>query len=163
MMSNGTLDRFVEGLDYPMFIVTVATDDGARAGCLIGFATQCSIDPPRLLVCLSKKNHTYRLACTASTLAVHRLDPAQQELAELFGSTTGDTVDKFAHCAWRPGPAGVPVLADCPGHVVGNVLDRFDLGDHVGFLLAPLAATGPGGGRALSFSGVQGLEPGHEA
>ena len=37
-------------LDYPMFIVTVAPD-GGRAGCLVGFATQCSIDPVRFLVC----------------------------------------------------------------------------------------------------------------
>jgi flavin reductase (DIM6/NTAB) family NADH-FMN oxidoreductase RutF len=158
-----TLDPFVAGLDYPMFVVTVAGDDGARAGCLIGFATQCSIDPPRLLVCLSKENHTYRVARTASTLAVHRLRPAQHDLAELFGSATGDDVDKFARCAWRPGPGGVPLLTDCPGHVVGDVLGTTDLGDHVGFLLAPLEAAGTGGGPALAFSDVRHLRPGHEA
>jgi flavin reductase (DIM6/NTAB) family NADH-FMN oxidoreductase RutF len=46
------------GLDYPMFIVTVG-DGARRAGCLVGFAAQCSIDPPRFMVWLSKKNHTY--------------------------------------------------------------------------------------------------------
>ena len=44
--------ELVSELDYPMFIVTCA-DERERAGCLVGFATQCSIDPPRFLVCLS--------------------------------------------------------------------------------------------------------------
>ena len=158
-----SMDPFVAGLDYPVFVVTVATDDGARAGCLIGFATQCSIDPPRLLVCLSKANHTYRLARTAPALAVHRLGPAQHNLAELFGSTTGDELDKFARCSWRPGPGGVPLLTDAPGHVVGDVVGRVDLGDHVGFVLDPVEVEGPGRGPALAFSAVRNLEPGHPA
>ena len=36
----------VAGLDYPMYVVTVAAD-GDRAGCLVVFATKASIDPPR--------------------------------------------------------------------------------------------------------------------
>jgi flavin reductase (DIM6/NTAB) family NADH-FMN oxidoreductase RutF len=163
MTSPDTLDPFVGGLDYPMFVVTTATDGGDRAGCLIGFATQSSIDPPRLLVCLSKANHTYRVARDASLLAVHRLGAGQHELAALFGSTTGDEVDKFARCAWQPGPGGVPLLADSPGRLVGEIVDRFDVGDHVGFLLAPLEVSGSSDGRPLSFSDVQDLEPGHPA
>jgi flavin reductase (DIM6/NTAB) family NADH-FMN oxidoreductase RutF len=159
------LGTFVAGLDYPMFVVTVATGPGPadRSGCLVGFATQCSIDPPRLLVCLSKANHTYPLARTAPALAVHRLDAGQRELASLFGTETGDEVDKFARCAWRPGPAGQPVLTDAPAWVVGEVLDRMDLGDHVGFLLAPTEVDGAPDGRPLQFSDVRDLEAGHPA
>lgn len=54
---------FVASLDYPMYVLTV--DGGAslgKAGCLVGFATQCSISPPKFLVCLSKRNHTHRAA-----------------------------------------------------------------------------------------------------
>jgi flavin reductase (DIM6/NTAB) family NADH-FMN oxidoreductase RutF len=163
MTSPDTLDPFVAGLDYPMYVVTVGTPEGVRAGCLIGFATQCSIDPPRLLVCLSKANHTYRLAQNAPRLAVHRLGPDQHDLAELFGAATGDEVDKFAQCAWRSDPTGVPLLTDAPGHVVGEVLEQVDLGDHVGFLLDVLEATGPDRGPALAFSAVRDLSPGHEA
>src|SRR4051812_20330209 len=74
-------------LDYPMFVVTTASE-GKRAGCLVGFATQASIDPPRFLVGLSDKNHTYRVARTAPRLVVHILGSDSGELAELFGSTT---------------------------------------------------------------------------
>ncbi|MFD1214252.1 flavin reductase family protein [Arthrobacter sp. GCM10027362] len=160
------LDRFVDGLDYPMFIVTAAGGapggEAARSGCLVGFATQCSIEPERLLVCISKKNHTHRLARTARALGVHVPDAGQRGLAELFGGSTGDELDKFARCRWRDGPAGVPILTDCPRWLVGEVLERIDLGDHTGFVLAPLEGASAGG-TALSFSDVADLQAGHEA
>jgi len=66
-----TFTSLVSELDYPMFIVTTVAADGERSGCLIGFATQISISPPRFLVGLSGKNHTYRVAQRAEHLAVH--------------------------------------------------------------------------------------------
>jgi flavin reductase (DIM6/NTAB) family NADH-FMN oxidoreductase RutF len=154
-------DRFVEGLDYPMFVVTTA-HEGRRAGCLVGFATQASIDPPRMLVCLSTTNHTYRLARGAGLLAVHVLDPAQEDLADLFGGVTGDDVDKFARCRWIAGPNGVPLLEDCPRKLVGRVLEQHPYGDHVGFLLDPVDLEVNGTGAGLSFDQVEDLEPGHQ-
>src|SRR4051794_7928471 len=65
-----TVHELVSQLDYPMFIVTAAAR-GERAGCLVGFATQCSINPPRFLLCLSDKNRTYRVAQHAQILVVH--------------------------------------------------------------------------------------------
>jgi len=44
-----------------MIIITAAAD-GVLGGCLVGFQTQCSIDPARFLVCLS----TNRENCTSS-------------------------------------------------------------------------------------------------
>jgi flavin reductase (DIM6/NTAB) family NADH-FMN oxidoreductase RutF len=154
-------DRFLAGLDYPVFVVTAAYG-GERAGCLVGFATQTSIDPPRLLVCLSKANHTTAVAARADVLAVHVLDHREHPLAERFGGQTGDEVDKFAGLAWRPGPAGVPLLTQCPRRLVGRILARVPLGDHVGHLLAPLRveaeATSP-----LTYQDVTDIEPGHFA
>src|SRR5690242_1861529 len=105
-------DELVGGLDYPMFIVTVR-DDEEIAGCLVGFATQCSIDPPRFLVCISEKNRTYRIARGADVMAIHLVPASATGLAALFGGETGDEVDKFARCAWHVGPRGAPVLDEC--------------------------------------------------
>lgn len=159
-------DEFVAGFDYPMFVVTaVDAGTGTRAGCLVGFATQTSIDPFRFLVCLSRRNRTFRVAEAAAVLAVHVLgrDGDQQRLAALFGARTGDEIDKFARCSWRPGPGGVPLLTGARRHLVGRVLERVDLGDHVGFLLEPTEVSAAAESAPLTFRSLPALEPGHRA
>lgn len=160
---SAAFEALVGELDYPMFVVTT-THSGEPAGCLVGFATQVSIDPARFLVAISDKNHTYRVAARADRLAVHVLDRAQLELAALFGEQTGDEVAKFERCRWRPGPGGVPVLADAHGWFSGPVLERIPLGDHAGYVLAPDAgATASESRPLLTFRDVRDLNPGHGA
>jgi flavin reductase (DIM6/NTAB) family NADH-FMN oxidoreductase RutF len=157
--------KLMAELDYPMFVVT-ACADGERSGCLVGFTTQTSIHPARFLACISEKNHTYPVAMRSSVLAVHLLSraPRERELAALFGSETGDEVDKFAGVGWQPGAGGVPLLDDLPNRFVGRVVDRVVLGDHTGFLLEPLEAEkGEELDGGLGFQDVKDLEPGHEA
>jgi flavin reductase (DIM6/NTAB) family NADH-FMN oxidoreductase RutF len=149
-------------IDYPMYVVTTAAGE-ERAGCLVGFATQCSIDPARFLVCVSDKNRTYRVLGSAGAMAVHLLPAGAGAIAELFGSETDDDTDKFARCAWRPGPEGLPLLDACPSWFAGRILDRARFGDHVGHVLEPFAGEDPGGGGWFPFSRAKALEPGHEA
>ncbi len=164
-MAEGTgLDAFASGLDTPMFVVTtVRWDTGERAGCLVGFASQCSIDPPRFAVYVSRSNHTHRVALAADLVAVHGLSAAQRDLAELFGTRTGDEIDKFGRCRWLPGPGGVPLLPDCPRWFVGRILDRAPWGDHTGFLLEPVSAAGEPSPAPLMYSAVADLRAGHPA
>jgi flavin reductase (DIM6/NTAB) family NADH-FMN oxidoreductase RutF len=154
--------RIVAQLDYPMFIATVAAG-GERAGCLIGFATQCSIHPPRFLAGISDKNRTFRVARDAGSMAIHLVPLDAPELAELFGGETGDEVDKFERCAWRPGPDGVPLLDDCPNRFVGRIAERIDFGDHVGMVLEPFFAEEDAEAGQLGFHRAKRIEPGHEA
>jgi flavin reductase (DIM6/NTAB) family NADH-FMN oxidoreductase RutF len=149
-------------LDYPMFIVTARAGD-ERAGCLVGFATQCSIDPLRFLVCLSDKNQTFRVAQHAELLAVHLVPEGADALADLFGSQTGDEVDKFSRCSWTPGPGGTPILDDCGNWFAGRILNRIDAGDHWAYLLEPMRGGGEAGEGAFMFRDAQWIEPGHEA
>jgi len=154
--------ELVAELDYPMFIVTAAAGD-ERAGCLVGFATQCSIDPPRFLVCLSDKNRTFRVAQRAETLVVHLVPSDAGALAELFGGSTGDEVDKFARCSWSPGPGGAPVLDECGNWFAGRILERMPAGDHCAFLLDPVAAASTNDETPFTFHRARRLDPGHEA
>ncbi len=156
-----SFNSLVGELDYPMFIVTACAED-ERSGCLIGFATQASIDPSRFLVCLSHQNHTYGVAVRAELLAVHFVPAGAEALAELFGGRTGDEVDKFERCAWRPGPRGTPLLDDCPNRFVGRVLERIDAGDHDAFLLEPVLAERSADFEEFTFHRAKRIEPGHQ-
>lgn len=121
-----------------------------------------SIDPPRFLACLSVKNRTYRLAREAATLVVHPVPEEADELAQLFGGETGDELDKFSRCEWTPGPGGAPVLSELDNWFAGRVLERFDFGDHVGFLLEPIEVHVGDSQDPFTFRRGRWIEPGHE-
>jgi flavin reductase (DIM6/NTAB) family NADH-FMN oxidoreductase RutF len=153
-------DAIVADLDSPVYVVTTAAA-GERDGCLIGFATQCSMRPPRFGVWLSKENRTYRIALSASTLVVHLLRQGDQDLARHFGANTGDEVDKFTDVEWRSGPDGCPVLARCDWFA-GSIVERVDTGDHVAFVLAPHGGECERSGtRQLGMNEIGDIPPGH--
>ena len=152
----------VDRVDYPLFIVTVASPE-ERSGCLVGFATQCSIEPPRYLVCVSKVNHTWNLAKTADGLALHLLGADQHDMASVFGEETGDQTDKFDQVSWADGVTGSPILAECAAWLEGTIIDRVDVGDHVACVLIPVAGgygTHPG---EFTYPDAADIEPGHPA
>jgi flavin reductase (DIM6/NTAB) family NADH-FMN oxidoreductase RutF len=153
--------KLVGELDYPMLVVTAASGDD-RAGCLVGFATQTSISPPRYMVCLSENNRTYRVASRTEHLGVHFLAADADDLAELFGGETGDEIDKFSRVAWEPGPASTPLLAECRNRFVGRIVERRQVGDHVAFLLEPIFAQLGEPVRQFAFRRAKRIDPGHE-
>ncbi|MFI6867765.1 flavin reductase family protein [Nocardia sp. NPDC050406] len=159
--TRAAFDALVAAADAPIFIVTVAVGD-ERAGCVVGFASQVAIEPPRFLVCVSKINHTYGVAVRAEHLGVHLVDRDTAALGQLFGAETGDEMDKFEWCRWRVGPHGVPVIDDATAWFVGKALARYDFGDHEGILLDPEYGSGPASPMtALRYSDLADLEPGH--
>lgn len=155
-------------LDCPVYVVTTVNTAGERAGCLVGFASQCSLNPPRFVVWLSRTNHTYRVACGARFLAVHLLAAEAYGLASLFGGRTGDEVDKFSEVDWVADHAGVPVVTAAPAWFVGEVHHRTDGGDHEAFVLTPIQGPDPPRrtarrGDHLMLSDVMDIAPGHPA
>jgi flavin reductase (DIM6/NTAB) family NADH-FMN oxidoreductase RutF len=161
-VGNGAFESIVGRLDYPMFVVTTASGE-ELSGCLVGFATQCSIDPPRFVACISDKNRTYRVLQRAGAMAVHLVPEGAERLVELFGGETGDEADKFARCEWTRGPEGLPLLRDCLSWFAGRIVERRPLGDHVGHVIEPFAGEDAGGSGFYPFSRAKKVEPGHEA
>src|SRR3954463_11084180 len=98
------VDQFSElvaRLDTPLLLVTTAAED-QRAGCIVGFHCQTSMDPVTYAVWISQENHTYRVAMFATHFALHLVTREDHALLELFGGTSGDHTEKFALCDWAP-------------------------------------------------------------
>ena len=157
-------------LDGPVFVVTTQAD-GQPSGCLVSSATQTSVRPPSFMVGMPGNSPTAAVANLSEYLAVHVLAQRHRVLAELFGGQmgdqTGEPIDKFAHCSWRAGPHGMPILDDALAWFVGRILSRSDVGDHVVYLLEPLALWAPEPSEDLLYLSDIDFDvdddPGHEA
>ena len=106
-----TFNSLVGDLEYPMFIVTARAEE-EPLGCLVGFATQTSIDPPRFAVCLSHENRTFRRGRDTEFLGVHCVPAHAARLAELFGGQKFKQNDTFQlwglHAwVWKDNPSGM--------------------------------------------------------
>jgi flavin reductase (DIM6/NTAB) family NADH-FMN oxidoreductase RutF len=165
---SGSFHELMASIDPPMYVVTIRAADGEPVGCLVGFATQVSIDPPRFAVLVSRINHTFAAAMSAEHLVVHVLREGDDALARRFGGETADDLpdggaDKFAGLDVRDGPGGAPVIGGLDWFG-GRVFARYDCGDHVAVVLDP-----EGGEalrtdrRAFGLQDAMRIEPGHPA
>jgi flavin reductase (DIM6/NTAB) family NADH-FMN oxidoreductase RutF len=158
---SGTVDDIVAQADPALVVVTTASRD-EHAGCLVGFHAQCSIEPFRYAIWISKANHTYEVALFATHFAVHFLGDQDRGLAERFGAETGDSVDKFAGLDWSLSTSDVPVLAGCAAVVFRKETMWDDGGDHICLVGAPVTVASAAAFVPLRVSAVRDLEAGHD-
>jgi flavin reductase (DIM6/NTAB) family NADH-FMN oxidoreductase RutF len=162
-MSDDTFARLMASTDPPLVVVTTVAE-GERAGCLVGFHAQSSIDPQHYCVWLSKANHTYRVALRARHFAVHFLTSSDLWVAERFGTLTGEDTDKFAGLDVDLDQHGVPLLGACPNRISLERIAMLDDGsDHVCLTTRVSSAAGGASFEPLRVSSAIHLDPGHES
>ena len=162
-MSVTALDDLMGSVDSPLIVVTTSAE-GERAGCLVGFHSQASIDPEHYCFWLSKANHTYRVALRSDHFAVHFLTTADRELARHFGALSGSETDKFSGLDSIASDHDVPLLADLPNRLlVERVAMLDDGGDHVCLTARVIAIEFGQSFTPLRPSQLGDLTPGHNA
>jgi len=160
---DDAFDQLMASIDPPLVVVTTVAED-ERAGCLVGFHAQSSIDPERYCIWLSKANHTYRVALRAGHFAVHFLTASDLPLAERFGTQSGEDTDKFAGVSFTPDEYGVPLLDDDPHRITLERIAMLDDGaDHVCLSLRVLDAATAGHFTPLRVSDAAHLDAGHDS
>ena len=114
--------------------VTIVTSADARLnplGATVSAFSSLSLDPPLILVCLTRESRTTTAIRERSAFAVHLLDNAQANLARRFAA---DLVEKFDGSRYRFNAAGVPCLEDVGLRLECTLHAELDGGDHVIFV-----------------------------
>jgi flavin reductase (DIM6/NTAB) family NADH-FMN oxidoreductase RutF len=109
-------------------VITTRQPDGTPRGFTANSFTSVSLDPPLLLVCLAKTAHSADTFATAPHFAVNILAEDQKAVSGLFASRTPD---KFAQCAWTPGPADLPLIDGSLAQFTCANHQLVDAGDHL--------------------------------
>lgn len=129
-------------------IVTAAEAGGEPVGLTANSFTSVSIDPPLLLVCVSKLSSSLPTIHAAGGFAVNILAEAQQELSNRFARPAAD---RFGGVAWRRGPVGAPILDGVCGWFDCRLREEVSAGDHV-ILLGHVEAFEHAGGAPLGYA-----------
>ncbi len=109
-------------------IVTTRDAEGNPRGMTANSFTSVSLDPPLILVCVSKMASSFPAFGGCDAFAVNLLHEKQGRISSLFASKV---VDKFADIDHDIFHTGAPVLSDCLTWFDCTVHERVDAGDHV--------------------------------
>lgn len=110
--------------------VTVVTAMGTTAP--VGFTCQAfsslSLDPPRILLGVSRTSTSWPVIRNGTFFCVNVLAQHQHVLSDRFARSGGD---KFREVAWTPSPDGAPRLADATAWIDCRLHTEYDGGDHL--------------------------------
>lgn len=127
MSVDGAELRRVAGAFATGVTVVAARHEGLPCGLTVNSFASVSLDPPLVLVCLSRAARAYRCIRSAGGFAVNVLADDQEHLARLFASLDDD---KFAAVEHRPSPRGHPLIAGACAWLECEIVASHDGGTH---------------------------------
>lgn len=110
----------------PVAVVTSCTD-GKPFGSTVSAFTSLSMNPPMVLVALSRESETLRVVMSSGKFGVNVLGSENKDLAATFARKA---VDKFQGVQWRLS-SGTPRIIDAAAWIACDVSTLTDGGDHV--------------------------------
>jgi flavin reductase (DIM6/NTAB) family NADH-FMN oxidoreductase RutF len=147
-----TSDEFRDVISHFASGVTVITalDDGRPYGTTASAVTSLSLEPPMLLICMSKQSETGRAVASSKRFGVNILGANQVNLAERFAQKGGD---KFAGVPVTSGKWGEPLFDEALATLECRVAEETTGGTHYVFLAEVESGTARGGAPLAYFRG----------
>jgi flavin reductase (DIM6/NTAB) family NADH-FMN oxidoreductase RutF len=133
------LGNFLTGVT----VVTTSGPDGEPIGMTANAFTSVSLDPPLVLVCVARSASTFAAMEQARTYAVHVLHDGQDAISMRFACSAADGIEKFSEIEWYRADSGLPLLDDALARLECTIVDRVEMGDHVGYVGRVDAAHAP--------------------
>lgn len=126
-MSSGFRDVMAR-LPTGVTIVTARDADGEPHGMTVSSFCSVSLDPPLVLVCLSRTARCFPVLAAATRFAVSILRDRHEHLARRFATSD---LDKFGPGGFVTTAGGPPIVRDALAAVECRVEHRHTAGDHL--------------------------------
>ena len=107
-------------------VLTCRLSDGRRHGVTANSFTSVSLDPPLVLVCLSRTGRSGRAIVEAGVFAINVLHTGQRAAADDFSTVTKNRPVE----EWSRTETGVPILRKSLATIECAVRDVIEVGDH---------------------------------
>lgn len=122
--------------------VTVVTTcaEGDPIGMTASSLTSLSLDPPQILICVSRKLFTHQAIEQSGFFAVNILGTDHLEWGMRFAGMISETSDRFAGIEARTAITGAPILPDVLGWLDCRLRRAYDGDDHTIFVGEVVAA-----------------------
>lgn len=118
-------------MPYGLYVVGVSGNgDGATNAAAVSWVTQCSFDPPLLLVALRKPSRTYQLVKQGRVFSLNLLDKQERQTVRALERPSKAADNKLAKVGYLEENTGAPILRDAFAYAECKVLEIYEPGDH---------------------------------
>ncbi|MEM0350678.1 MAG: flavin reductase family protein [Archaeoglobaceae archaeon] len=122
-------------ISYGLYIVS-SVKNGKFAGQIANTVFQVTSEPPKIAVCLNKKNTTHEFVKDSKVFSVSILEKdTPLQLIGRFGFRSSKDFNKFEGLNLRIGKTGAPIVLDhSVAFLEARVVNDFDVGSHTLFI-----------------------------
>lgn len=120
-------------------VATTVGSGGEWHGITATSFASVSLEPPLVLVCVSRSLVFRALVEQSGVFAINILSRGQVRLGRLFAGLLPEATDRFAGLDCTTGPGGSPLLPGAMGWLDCRVWQAYDGGDHLIFVGEVLA------------------------
>ncbi|MCC7490831.1 MAG: flavin reductase family protein [Fimbriimonadaceae bacterium] len=136
---------------YGLYAVTCGQGDQAN-GFTASWLTQCSFDPPLLVLGVQPHTTSYQLIKEGGCFVVNFVDPEQAALLQMLLKPVARVGNKLAGQEIVTGQTGVPILQQAVAWLECRVVAESQPGDHALFVAEVVEAGRPSDRRPLVLS-----------
>ncbi|MCT4542977.1 MAG: flavin reductase family protein [Vallitalea sp.] len=121
----------------PNVLVSCRGKDGKDNALAVGYCTNCSYDPPMVMVGIVPSRHSYQMIKDTKCFVVNLATKDFKKEFNYLGSVSGKDEDKLAKMNIKTAngsKVNAPILVDCPVNIECTVVDSIMTGSHEMFV-----------------------------
>lgn len=123
------MGRFAAGVT----VVTMASPDEVNAMTATAVSS-VSLEPPLVLVCVDRDNHSNKLITESGAFAINILAQDQREFSDTFARPGAGKAEALAAISSSRGPSGSPIIEGCLAYLDCELFASHNAGDHTIFI-----------------------------
>ncbi len=118
-------------MPYGLYVLGVRGEgDSAMNALAASWVTQCSFDPPLVMVAVRKPSRTYDLVKAGKVFSLNLLDRRDREVIRTIEQPARSAGDKLSKVAHVKEDTGAPILCDAFAYMECKVREIYEPGDH---------------------------------
>ncbi len=121
----------------PDILVSCRSRQGEDNALAVGYACNCSYDPPMVMVGIVPSRHSYKMIKETGVFVVNLVSEDMREKYAYLGNYSGRDGDKLEALRMKKGEGlkvDAPILLDCPVNIECKVVDSIKTGSHEMFV-----------------------------
>ena len=118
--------------------VLITMDNGHKKNVMSAtWLTPVSIDPPKVAVCVMKKNYSNSLLMESDSYVINGMEIPNSTWVKTCGTLSGSDIDKFQNTGLTAVPSvkvTAPLILECDWHLECNIIQKLEMGTHTMFV-----------------------------